>query len=213
MPTTAISSTSDEPDLPFRFVAGHPALDLVNTADWTSEGTRRDRLARYDRFLDWALEARMISPAHRRSLWAAAKARPLAATRALALAHHARSVLQRLTTALARSDSTGPALAELNHLLEGAAGRVRLANAARHRLERTWDGIGIALESPLWPVIWAAADLFVSDQTERISVCAGTDCGWVYLDTSRAATRRWCEMTTCGTAAKNRRRAVRARRR
>jgi predicted RNA-binding Zn ribbon-like protein len=42
-------------------------------------------------------------------------------------------------------------------------------------------------------------------------VCAAPDCGWVYVDRSRNGFRRWCQMETCGTEEKSRRRAARTR--
>jgi len=46
-----------------------------------------------------------------------------------------------------------------------------------------------------------AVDLFDPANADRIRECNG-DCGIVYLDTSRAATRRWCSMQRCGNRAK-----------
>lgn len=58
-----------------------------------------------------------------------------------------------------------------------------------------------------------AVDLFDPANAGRIRECNGSDCTVVYLDTSRAATRRWCSMQRCGNRAKVRahraRRAVR----
>ena len=47
-----------------------------------------------------------------------------------------------------------------------------------------------------------AVDLFDPAHAERIRECAGDDCSMVYLDTSRAASRRWCSMQRCGNRAK-----------
>lgn len=47
-----------------------------------------------------------------------------------------------------------------------------------------------------------AVDLFSPANLERIRECSGEDCEIVYLDTSRAATRRWCSMQRCGNRAK-----------
>jgi predicted RNA-binding Zn ribbon-like protein len=37
---------------------------------------------------------------------------------------------------------------------------------------------------------------------ERLRVCANDECRWVFNDTSRTGTRRWCDMSTCGNRAK-----------
>ena len=55
-----------------------------------------------------------------------------------------------------------------------------------------------------------AVDLFGAANADRIRECSG-DCGIVYLDTSRAATRRWCSMQRCGNRAKVRAHRERAR--
>jgi predicted RNA-binding Zn ribbon-like protein len=62
------------------------------------------------------------------------------------------------------------------------------------------------LDSVIWPVLWSAASLIVSDEASRIRICGGPDCGWIYVDRSRNQLRRWCQMETCGTREKSRRR-------
>ncbi|GAA1528440.1 putative RNA-binding Zn ribbon-like protein [Agromyces terreus] len=47
-----------------------------------------------------------------------------------------------------------------------------------------------------------AVDVFSPDNAGRLRECDGADCTMVYLDTSRAATRRWCSMQRCGNRAK-----------
>jgi len=36
-------------------------------------------------------------------------------------------------------------------------------------------------------------------------MCAADDCAWVFLDTSKNHSRRWCDMKACGNRAKARR--------
>jgi predicted RNA-binding Zn ribbon-like protein len=47
-----------------------------------------------------------------------------------------------------------------------------------------------------------AVDLFSPANAERVRCCSGAECAVVYLDTSRAASRRWCSMQRCGNRAK-----------
>ncbi|HYI84545.1 MAG TPA: CGNR zinc finger domain-containing protein, partial [Acetobacteraceae bacterium] len=72
-----------------------------------------------------------------------------------------------------------------------------------------WQDTEERLESVLWPVTWAAAALLTSDEAGKIRICASVDCGWMYVDRSRNGLRRWCQMETCGTREKSRRRAER----
>lgn len=71
---------------------------------------------------------------------------------------------------------------------------------------RSVQAVGQALST----IARDAVDLFDPANAGRIRECSGSDCGIVYLDTSRAATRRWCSMQRCGNRAKVR--AHRARR-
>jgi predicted RNA-binding Zn ribbon-like protein len=71
---------------------------------------------------------------------------------------------------------------------------------------RSVQAVGQALST----IARDAVDLFDPANEGRIRECSGSDCEIVYLDTSRAATRRWCSMQRCGNRAKVR--AHRARR-
>jgi hypothetical protein len=40
---------------------------------------------------------------------------------------------------------------------------------------------------------------------DRVRRCANPECGWLFLDDSRAGKRRWCSMSSCGNRARARR--------
>ncbi|MGH3132366.1 MAG: CGNR zinc finger domain-containing protein [Gaiellaceae bacterium] len=47
---------------------------------------------------------------------------------------------------------------------------------------------------------------------DRVKECPGAgDCGWLFYDTSRNGTRRWCSMEGCGSRVKMRRQYARRR--
>jgi predicted RNA-binding Zn ribbon-like protein len=227
----AVPSRSFVPDEPFRFVGGHVAADLVNTVTWEVAGPVRDRLSDYPRILEWASAAGVIDGATAATLGAAAASRPAEADVAYRAARWTRDVLHRLLTAVGDGTLTTPkgerALAELNALLStalrplrlvapghspgGRAPLVRLGGAPT-ALAWQWEGGGGRLDAVLWPVIWQAAELLTSEDAAQLRVCGGVECGWVYVDRSRNGLRRWCEMQTCGTAEKSRRRTERHRR-
>jgi predicted RNA-binding Zn ribbon-like protein len=54
------------------------------------------------------------------------------------------------------------------------------------------------LYSPSWPVVRSAAELLTSPKLGRVKVCGGEGCGWMFLDESRNASRKWCESRDCG---------------
>ncbi|MAZ90474.1 MAG: hypothetical protein CMH94_02945 [Oceanicaulis sp.] len=54
-----------------------------------------------------------------------------------------------------------------------------------------------------------AVALLAEDNAVRLKQCDGERCGWLFLDTSKAGRRRWCDMATCGNVSKARRHAAR----
>jgi predicted RNA-binding Zn ribbon-like protein len=48
--------------------------------------------------------------------------------------------------------------------------------------------------------------LLVEGDLARVKACPGpaNDCGWLFYDTSKNASRRWCSMEGCGSVAKMR---------
>jgi predicted RNA-binding Zn ribbon-like protein len=198
----------------FKFLGGDLALDLVNTVDWTERGPAADRLSDYPRLTAWAEEAGVIRKAEALALRRRAALAPEEAARALGLAHQARGAIQACAAALSAGKDPEAALRFLDALLPRALTHLRL-EADRSQdppgVRPRWDGLGTTLDSPLWPVLWSAVHLFTSPDAARVHLCAGESCGWAYVDRSRNGLRRWCEMSTCGTTAKNRRRGRRPR--
>ena len=69
-----------------------------------------------------------------------------------------------------------------------------------------------ALDRPFWSVARSAADLLVSGDLRRVKECPGSDdCGWLFYDSSKNASRRWCSMEGCGSRVKMRRMYARTR--
>jgi predicted RNA-binding Zn ribbon-like protein len=216
----ASPSRSVIPGEPFRFVGGHVAADLVNTVNWEELGPDRDRLSDYGRVVAWAAEAGVIDGERGAALRAAAAARPVEADTAYEAVRWTRDVLRRVLWAVGHGtlrDREGErALADLNALLANVFRAQRLAPATGTEgepgaaLAWRWEGAASRLDALLWPVVWACAQLLAGPDAARVRVCGGAGCGWVYVDRSRNGLRRWCEMQTCGTLEKSRRRARRA---
>ena len=213
-------SRSFAPELPLTFVGGHPGLDFVNTVDWTPGGLEHDRLGDYDRLVTWARTARLISDPQAQTLRKAMARDLTAADAAYELARAVRWVLHELFYAVAsrQRQRLASALPEFNRLLSRAHQHLQVSPAAPTRragaaVTWEWQGMSEELETVLWPVVRAAADLLAGPDASRIRMCAGPNCGWLYVDRSRNGLRRWCEMRTCGTQAKSQRRAARRHRR
>ena len=202
-------------EIHFQYVGGDPAVDLVNTVDWTSRGPENDRLTDFGRVIEWAVGAGVLSAKAASSYRARARMRVRDAEAAYRNVVKVRGVLQRLFHAAARGYPPGAALNDFNRWLGRALEGMRVAPGGGRRepgkLQLGWAGQEENLDSILWPVLWSAASLIVSEEAPRIRICGGPDCGWMYVDRSRNKLRRWCQMETCGTREKSRRRYRRMR--
>jgi predicted RNA-binding Zn ribbon-like protein len=116
-----------------------------------------------------------------------------------------REALYRLFDAQAQGRPAAPRdLEALNQALAHAPVRKALR---RGRSGYEWEvdarsGTALAL---LAPVLWSAGDLLAGPRLDRVRRCANPECGWLFLDDSRAGKRRWCSMSACGNRAKARR--------
>jgi predicted RNA-binding Zn ribbon-like protein len=193
----------------FEYLGGDPALDLVNTVDWTARGPEQERLVEPGDLVRWAVGAGLLEQGQADRLARALARHPRDAQRALEQARLTRLVLHDLFGALASGRPTDAALARFNRLLSGALARtVVVRTGPRGRPAFAWDWMELA-ERPdavLAPVLWSAAQLLTSTDVDRLRICGGPDCGWMYVDRSRNGFRRWCQMRTCGTREKSRRR-------
>jgi predicted RNA-binding Zn ribbon-like protein len=95
-------------------------------------------------------------------------------------------------------------LEALNDLLAASPTRTTLK---RERSGFSWDVDirGSTALGQLAPVLWTAGDLLTGSKLDKVRRCANPECGWLFLDDSRAGKRRWCSMSACGNRAKARR--------
>jgi predicted RNA-binding Zn ribbon-like protein len=194
---------------PCRYIAGDLALDFINTADWTLQGPVRDRLAGCEQLIRWAEGAQLLRYHEGERLRSAARRRPDRARAVVRRAHTLRLLLHQLFRVFATGRETGPEVARLLPALRQAQlHRILVRRGKRHVW--VWEDWAEDPGCLLWPVAWAAGEILTSEEAGLIRICGGEDCGWLFVDRSRSGRRRWCQMETCGTRAKNRRRARRA---
>jgi len=215
-PSTPPRPRSIDDSLPFRFVGGDASLDLVNTVDWTGRGPERDRAGSYSRLVEWAAAAKLLAKQEAGRLRERAATRPDDAADAHTGVMEFRWTLKRLVGAIADGSRDGTAaratLDELNWFVAESFphARLELPTDGASPPHWTWARDPERLDAFLWPLVRSAAELIASTDPSRLRVCPGPDCGWVYVDRSRNGLRRWCEMSTCGTDEKSRRRRERS---
>ena len=189
-------------------VGGALCLDFANIAGRHPSVTDAERLRGYADLIAWSRHVGSLDAGESVALLAAAADRPDAADSVWRRAVALRELIYRLFAGLAAGSPTARDLAAFNAALADALGHARVV-PGDGGFGWGWDDGPAALDRPLWPILRSAADLLTSGRLDRVRTCAGHDCDWLFLDTSRNGTRRWCSMETCGNRAKVRRYSAR----
>ena len=58
------------------------------------------------------------------------------------------------------------------------------------------------LARPAWSIARSAVEILTGELYDLVRECAADDCAWLFIDTSRNHSRRWCSMSSCGNRAK-----------
>lgn len=194
------------------FVGGELCLDFANTVDNWLDPRATDKLGSPADWLAWCASARLISDAEARSLHASAQQAAAAAGKHLERVRSLRETLYRVLTS--SIEDRAPARADL------AALDAAISDAHAHRgivftggrFAQRWNDEG-SIDRLLWPIAASAESLLLDPESlDRLHRCPGPNCGWVFLDTSRNRSRRWCSMRTCGNLVKAHRHYARVRR-
>ena len=198
--------TRSEPGYVWDFCGGQLAIDFTNTVG-SRGATPEEHFNTYGDALAWAEARGVVSRAEARRLRNEAERQPRDAREALTTLVALRESLYTVIAA-AGAGGRAPAadLARVNAAVAAASAGAHLA-ARRGRLVLAYDAPDRgSLSQPMAiPVVRAAVDLLTTDALERVRVCADDSCAWLFLDTTRNRTRRWCDMKMCGNRNKVRR--------
>lgn len=188
----------------FQLVGGHPALDLVNTLDWRFRaGGPEELLTGYSDLLRFVEQAGLISaPAARRLL------RSVPESRAERVVKAVRELREAAANILyAAVDGENPQASSVRQLEDC------FREAGGHR-ELRWSGSRLVWKLPHSPALpdlpllllsLSAAEFLVSEGMHQLRACGNPECRWLFVDTSKNHTRRWCDMKICGNRMKARR--------
>jgi predicted RNA-binding Zn ribbon-like protein len=190
---------------PFEFTGGTLPLDFANTVDNRFNDRRTELLTDYNRLLQWAAEAEVVTPKTADRLRRLAREAPGQAQSTFRHAIELREAIHAIFSAVAeRRAIPGTALAQLNLSAQKAAQHARIVHANRY-FTSEWSLPERHLDSMLWPVARAASELLASGDLAYVRHCASEICKWLFLDKTKNHRRRWCEMKTCGNRDKARR--------
>jgi predicted RNA-binding Zn ribbon-like protein len=168
--------------MPFTFVSGNLALDFAGTLRYRD--TEPDDLLSSPAMLaDWSVAAGLVdSP-------------PEVSDQELARAVAVREAVYRLALSAVSGRDRGQHDVDLVNAAAAAAPVTAALTSGGVRRAGTPDEI-------IATVARAAVALLGGPDAGRIRECEDAPCSRLFVDTSRAGSRRWCEMSGCGNRAK-----------
>ena len=207
MPGTAKGQTL------FDLSGGHPALDLVNSLDnrFRHDGPN-EILVGYGELLRFLGESKLLDTRQIRLLGKGASGE--AAEQTLRSVRELREAAAGVFYAAFEQRAPAPAdLKTLERCFLAASQHRELrwqtaAQGHQHmHANITWQWAAAEAEPklPLWILSQSVTDLLLSADLTRVRTCDVDTCRWLFLDTSKNHTRRWCNMKVCGNRMKARR--------
>ncbi len=189
----------------FDLTGGLLCLDFANTVDDRTDEHPQELLVGYDDLVTWSRQAKVLSEHESWELLEKAKRHQAEANKVLRRAVEIREAIFRIFKAVAEGGlPQDEDLVLLSAMVAEAQEHARIVPGA-DGFHWDWVGTGSELDCMLWPVVRSASDFLTSDELDTVRVCASDTCNWLFLDTSKNHSRRWCNMKSCGNREKARR--------
>lgn len=180
------------------------ALNFVNTLGSRHRVVPNEHLSDYGDLVSFARQVGLINTTEAKRLVRKASRAPDVADTLLAWAIELREASYRVFDAIV-------------HASEPAAEDLDLVNAAAKRLyvDRdlgwSWESDESGLDAFMGPIVRRTIELITTEEREHVSVCEAPDCLWLFYDSSKNHSRKWCDMKQCGNRMKQRRLAEKRR--
>jgi predicted RNA-binding Zn ribbon-like protein len=193
-------------DKEYRTETGWLCLDFANTVEWHASNNPVECLHTYADLIKWSVNKGIVSGGDKNVLLRKSEEEPVEAQAVLEKARGIREDIYRIFSDTAHGQPVNNSdLMGFNRALASALSHSRLA-PYEGGLRWEWDSHSHKLDSVIWPIVKSAVDLLTSPAMRRVGQCADEKgCGWLFWDSSRNRSRRWCDMRDCGNRAKVRR--------
>ncbi|MBB6143197.1 putative RNA-binding Zn ribbon-like protein [Silvibacterium bohemicum] len=168
------------------FLAGHPALDFLNTR-MSVDGNLVELLQSDEDVHSWLKQAGFPASTIDRKL------KPLHLLRS---ARTLRENIRSLVEGRKRGKSGDPSI--LNKFLAAGSRYSQLVWSKSNKLRIETVRRQKSAESILAPIAEAAADLLTTGNFDLVKHCENQTCLLWFLDQTKSHRRRWCSMERCG---------------
>ncbi len=175
--------------LGYHLSGGHVALDLTNTVSWRGDPDRRvDRLDLPGFFSRWLHETGVAGPGE-------------ITGDVTAVVAAVKELRELVYSVLVAEEPAAADLARFGELLAAAHPRA----VSSPTLPLRWS-VAVTTATDVLPALVLRTDeLFRSADVSRVGRCEGRGCPWLFLDTTRNHSRRWCRTDDCGNRERARR--------
>ena len=189
--------------LDFDFDAGELCLDYANTAEMHASQKPDESLHDFEDLVTWGQAAGLVAPGRAKDLRRIAREHVDEVYAFYGRAIGLREAIYGIFAQTAGEQMVNPEdLALLNQTLRQALPHLQVISSSMG-FNWGWEDDPQALDQIIWPVARSAADLLTSNNLTRVRQCADDrGCGYLFMDTSRNRSRRWCSMESCGNRAK-----------
>lgn len=182
---------------------GRPlCLSLANTKTWRNSAAPKEMLADYDALVQWAAARKIVGATQAAAMTDAARGHPRAASSELQRTIALREAVARVFSAIAHDAApTVDDLTAITPSFNEAAAQLKLDIVEGRLVPRV--NVDNAIPVPRWQAALSAIGLYTSGDTSRIKQCEDDrGCGWLFLDTTRNGSRRFCFSNECGNRAR-----------
>lgn len=186
-------------------LGGQLCLDFANTVSTRIEELSRDYLTAYGDLVAWGQHAGILTEDEAHTLLREAAGCPQGRAAAFEGAILLRETIYRVFSAISeRREPAETDLVALNAWLHKTLSRMEVVPSG-NGYHWSWVAEADDLDRILYPVVRSAADLLTSGELEKVRQCARRGCDWLFVDSSKNHSRRWCSMKQCGSRIKARR--------
>jgi predicted RNA-binding Zn ribbon-like protein len=184
-------------------MGGVLCFDFINTVHDRVNLPSKDYIFDYRAFMYWCKRLKVLPAYKIKQLESFSKRNIQLAEKALIKIAGSREILYSFFSSIAAGKVIdGGLLLKFNKIISASFMHIRY-EYSKGRLIVAWNDRKVSLYEPYRVIIKSAFDVVSSGDFQRIKECSG--CGWIFLDSTKNNSRRWCNMLTCGAKIKARR--------
>ena len=198
----------------WKFIGGRLCLDFVNSVGERKELEEKpypeniivkDKLENFNDFITWGREIGIITEAERKYLLKLSSSEKKETEITFKKAIELRESLFKIIYDVINNKEPHEKMILTLNREYSVANENRMLVYMNNKIEWQFSKDPLKPDYLIWVIAESAVKLLSSDLISRVKICAGDDCGWLFLDTSKNKSRHWCDMKDCGNVAKVRR--------